>query len=165
MKYFTNCATLDELKRAYRAAAMQNHPDRGGDAEEMKRINSEYERRFEELKHQQNTAAAADTTGKTRATTETAGDFIRIIAELLKLDGLTVELCGRWLWISGDTLKHKEQLKAIGCRWSSTKKMWSWHFAEEGDTWSRGRRSMDQIRRKYGSTVYTNGAAPDALPA
>ena len=165
MKYFTNCATLDDLKRAYRAAAMQNHPDRGGNVETMQAINAEYEKRFEELKHHQNAAAAADTTGKTRATTETAGDFIRIVSELLKLDGLTVELCGRWLWISGDTLKHKEQLKAIGCRWSSTKKMWSWHFAEEGDTWSRGRRSMDQIRRKYGSTVYTNGAASDALPA
>ena len=165
MKYFTNCATLDDLKRAYRAAAMQNHPDRGGNVETMQEINAEYEKRFEELKYQQNAAAAADTTGKTRATTETAGDFIRIIAELLKLDGLTVELCGRWLWISGDTMKHKEQLKAIGCRWSATKKMWSWHFAEEGDGWSRGRRSMDQIRRKYGSTVYTNGTASDALPA
>ena len=164
MKYFANCTTLDELKKAYRAAAMQHHPDRGGDAEEMKRINSEYERRFEELKHQHNTAAAADTTGRTKATTENAGDFIRIVSELLKLDGLTVELCGRWLWISGETLKHKEALKGLGCRWSSTKKMWSWHFAEEGDTWSRGRRSMEQIRQKYGSTVYTN-SAPDVLPA
>lgn len=29
--YFVNCKNLDELKKAYKAAAMQNHPDMGGD--------------------------------------------------------------------------------------------------------------------------------------
>lgn len=165
MKFFGNCTTLDELKRAYKAAAMKHHPDRGGDTATMQQINNEYEKRFEELKHQQNKAAAEDTTGKTRATAESAGDFIRIVSELLKLDGLEVELCGRWLWIGGDTMKHREKLKAIGCKWSSTKKMWSWHFAEDGDTWSRGRRSMAQIRQKYGSTTFTKGGDREALPA
>lgn len=164
--YFTNCQTLDELKKAYRAAAMKHHPDRGGDEETMKRINAEYAERFETLKKARNTAAAEDETGYTRATTETAGDFIAIIEALLKLDGLEIELCGRWLWIGGDTRKHKEALKAVGCRWSSTKKLWSWHFAEDGDHWSRGRKSMEQIRNKYGSTTYTrNGQSADVLPA
>lgn len=164
-EFFRECQTLDELKKAYRAAAMQNHPDRGGDTATMQRINAEYEAAFEILKRRQNDAAQADPTGKTRATAETAGDFIQIITELLKMDGLVVELCGRWLWIGGDTRKHKDQLKALGCRWSSTKKLWSWHFAEDGDTWHRGKRSMQQIRRKYGSTLYTAGADRDALPA
>lgn len=166
MKFFTECKTLDDLKKAYRAAALQYHPDRGGDTATMQRINAEYSARFEELKHEQNARAAQDTTGRTKATTESAGDFIWIISELLKLDGLEVELCGRWLWIGGDTMKHREALKAIGCRWSSTKKLWSWHFAEEGDSWHRGRRTMEQIRRKYGSTTFTrSGEYPDALPA
>lgn len=26
-KYFVNCKNLDELKKAYKAAAMKNHPD------------------------------------------------------------------------------------------------------------------------------------------
>lgn len=164
-RFFTECQTLDELKKAYRAAAMQNHPDRGGDTATMQRINAEYSARFEELKRRQNAAAAADTTGRTKATTESAGDFIAIIAELLKLDGITVELCGRWLWIGGDTKQHRERLKAIGCRWCNTKKLWSWHFAEDGETWSRGRRSMEQIRQKYGSTTFQRGADRDALPA
>ena len=29
--YFVNCKNLDELKKAYKAAAMKNHPDKGGD--------------------------------------------------------------------------------------------------------------------------------------
>lgn len=165
MKFFTHCQTLDELKKAYRAAAMKHHPDRGGDTATMQAINAEYEARFEQLKEAQNRAAAEDTTGRTKATTESAGDFIGIISELLKLDGLEVELCGRWLWIGGDTMKHRERLKALGCRWSSQKRLWSWHFAEEGDTWSRGRRSMAQIRAKYGSTTFTHSAPAEALPA
>ena len=114
--YFINCKTLDELKKAYKAAAMKYHPDMGGDTATMQAINAEYEARFEVLKRSQNTQAAEDTTGRTKATTESADDFIRIIDQLLKLDGLEIELCGRWLWIGGETRKHKEALKAAGCQ-------------------------------------------------
>ena len=152
--FFDDCTTLNALKKCYKAAAMKHHPDRGGDEETMKAINSEYAARFEELKNSQNTQAAADTTGKTRATKESAGDFILILDHLLKMDGLEIELCGRWLWIGGSTKIHKEELKACGCRWSNSKKLWYWHFAEDGDHWHRGNKPMSQIRRKYGSTRF-----------
>ena len=164
--YFINCKTLYELKKSYKAAAMKYHPDRGGDTATMQAINAEYEARFEVLKRSQNTQAAEDTTGRTKATTESAGYFIRIIDQLLKLDGLEIELCGRWLWIGGNTKQHKEALKAAGCRWSSTKKLWNWHFAEDGSHWHRGCKTMAQIRSKYGSTTFSRDATRnDALPA
>ena len=164
--YFVNCRNLDELKKAYKAAAMKNHPDMGGDTATMQAINAEYSARFEVLKRSQNEQAAEDTTGRTHATTESAGDFIAIIAALLKLDGLEIELCGRWLWIGGNTREHKEAMKAAGCRWSSTKKLWSWHHAEEGQHWHKGTKTMAEIRSKYGSTTFTRSAATsDALPA
>ncbi len=165
MMYFTNCQNLDELKKAYKAAAMKHHPDVGGDTATMQQINAEYEARFEVLKRSQNTQAAEDTTGRTHATSESAGDFIAIIDALLKLDGLEIELCGRWLWIGGNTKQHKEALKAAGCRWSSTKKLWSWHFAEDGARWHKGHYSMAQIRSKYGSTTFARRGEMDELPA
>ena len=72
-KYFVNCKTLDELKKAYKAAAMKYHPDMGGDTAAMQAINAEYEARFEVLKRSQNEQAAEDTTGKTTFTRGGAG--------------------------------------------------------------------------------------------
>ena len=166
MKYFENAKTLDELKAAYRRAAMLHHPDMGGDVAEMQRINAEYATRFEVLKAQQNAAAASDPTGRTQATAESAGDFVAIITLLLSLDGLEVELCGRWLWIGGNTKAHKEALKAAGCRWCPKKGLWSWHFSEDGVRYrKRGNTSMADIRSKYGSQRFSRPGDADGLPA
>ena len=148
-QFFQNVKTLDELKKQYRRLAMAHHPDRGGSTVIMQQINAEHDRLFEILKKQHN--ASAD---EYHQTTETAAEFRDIIEALLKLDGLEVELCGSWVWIGGETKKHKEALKAAGCRWSQNKKKWYWRHEEEGRKWHRGNKTMDQIRRKYGSQVF-----------
>lgn len=149
MKYFANIRTLDELKAAYRRLALKYHPDMGGSTETMQEINAEHDALFEQLKRQHN--ASAD---EYHQTTETAEEFRGILAVLLGLPGLTVELCGSWLWISGDTRQHKDALKAAGCRWSSGKKMWYWRHPEDARSHYRGKRSMGEIRAKYGSQVF-----------
>lgn len=49
--YFDACKSLEELKRAYKKLALENHPDMGGNVDVMKAINCEYDRTFERLKH------------------------------------------------------------------------------------------------------------------
>lgn len=149
MKYFANIRTLDELKAAYRRLALKYHPDMGGSTEIMQEINNEHDALFEQLKRQRN--ASAD---EYHQTTETAEEFREILAVLLGLPGLTVELCGSWLWISGETRQHKDALKAAGCRWSSNKKMWYWRHPEDARGHYRCKRSMNEIRSKYGSQVF-----------
>ena len=61
MKYFTGCKTIEEAKKLYRRLAMENHPDRGGDLDTMKAINTEYDEFFNTFKAQHN--ATAKTTG------------------------------------------------------------------------------------------------------
>ena len=152
MKYFENVKTLDDLKKQYRRLAIKHHPDVGGDEATMKAINAEHDRIFEELKKQHN--ASAD---EYHQTTETPEEFRTVIEFLMKLQGVVAELCGSWVWVSGDTKPHKEQLKAAGFHWSQNKKQWYWHHEEAGRKWRRGNTSMADIRRKYGSQVF-NGS-------
>ena len=158
--YFTNCKTLDELKAEYRRLAMKHHPDRGGDTATMQRINAEYETRFEELKHEYNASRDEE-----HQTNEAPADFIKIIETLLKLDGVEVELCGCWLWIGGDTKKHKEELKAAGCRWSANKQRWYWRPAYGTSAHHRGNQSLGMIRAKYGSQRFTAGGREERTEA
>jgi len=44
-------ATVLEIKRAYRARALQTHPDRGGSAEEFRAVQSAYESALKRRKH------------------------------------------------------------------------------------------------------------------
>ncbi len=144
--YLDNARTLDELKAQYRAWTKKLHPDCGGSDADMKALNLEFERFFEILKRN----ATAD-----QQTTETAHDFMDIIDHLIKMDGLQVELCGSWLWITGDTYRYRAELKACGCRWSSSKKKWYWRPAESGYQGKHKAKTMEEIRERYGSQLYT----------
>lgn len=152
--YFANITTLDDLKATYRILCKTHHPDLHPDdptaTARMQAINSEYAALFELLKAQNNAAASANASGA-RWTTETPGEFIAILQQLTPLDGLNIELCGSWLWISGNTYPHRDTLKSSGCRWSNGKKMWYWRHAEDSEYRSRGTASIGEIREKYGS--------------
>ena len=157
MKWFnvSEIRTLDDLKKAYRRLAMKHHPDVGGSTRDMQEINAEYDKLFSQLKTGYNAWASAN---NRHTTEEQPDDFKRIIEILIKLDGLDIELCGSWLWIGGNTRKHKEALKAAGCQWCSKKKLWSWKPAGKRYHSYRGTKSMDQIRTKYGSQTFTRKA-------
>ena len=69
---------------------------------------------------------------------------------ILPLHGLIIEVCGVWIWVTGDTRAHKETLKQANFKWASKKK--AWHFRpEQFRSRSRGKTTLDQIREKYGS--------------
>ena len=155
MSYFKGITNIDELKRVYRKLCQQNHPDNGRNVETMARINCEYRNVFNELKNIHNEAAKADTTGKTKPINECPEEFIDIIFKLLSLKGLNVELCGSWIWISGNTKQHKDTLKAIGCRWATKKKLWYWRNEKDACKGNRKSYTMDYIRSTYGSESYS----------
>lgn len=148
--FFENCRTLDELKAEYRRLARIYHPDMGGDTETMQQINAQYEATFNRL----NGSSA-------QPKTETAAEFIAVIDALMKLRSITVELCGSWLWISGETKAVREELKAAGCRWASKKAMWYWHPAGQGSKSRGGSVPMEDIRGKYGSRILAGAGRKD----
>ena len=68
MKYFTNCTTLEALKKEYRSLCMLHHPDRGGDTATMAAINDEYDAVFPAFKLAYNRTAETPTTETAQST-------------------------------------------------------------------------------------------------
>lgn len=164
MTYFVNITNLDKLRKAYRRLAMAHHPDKGGNPEIMKVINHEYETLFNQFKDEHNTRAAADPSGKTRPMSETPDQFRAIIEKLIHIPGIVIELCGSWVWISGETRPHKDTLKAAGCWWASKKKMWYWRAPEDACHHNHKAQDMQHIRQRYGSErITSDGRHPDLL--
>lgn len=144
-QFFAQCKTLDELKAEYRRLALKWHPDMPtGDLATMQRINAEYDRRFTFLRD-----TANGKPDRERDIHEEPEEYRRVIERLIKVDGITIELVGSWVWVSGDTRAHKDELKAAGMRWSGKRRMWYWHPADQRRR--RGSRaSYAQICAKYG---------------
>lgn len=126
---------LDEstVKAAFRRAAQKYHPDKGGSTEMMQAVNAAY---AELQKHYGETITEF---GKDAGYADRLNDAINAI---IHLDGLNIEVCGLWVWVSGDTRAHKDTLKASGYFWASKKFMW--YFRPEEAKGGRGC-SMDEI--------------------
>lgn len=143
MTYFININTIDELKKAYRKLAFKHHPDRGGNEEAMKAVNAEYEVLFKKLN------ITDETTGESKYNMNDG--FREMINRIINLEGLEIEICGMWVWVSGSTKEHKDALKEAGFFWASKKKMWYWRPEEAKIRRSSGIKDMDYIRHMYGS--------------
>ena len=74
-----------------------------------------------------------------------------VLQKIINFDGIEIEIVGAWLWVSGNTYKYKKELKEIGFKWASQKKMWYWK-SEAYQKKSHKSLSMDDIRNYYGST-------------
>ena len=154
-KFFGNITSLEELKKEYRKLCFLHHPDRGGDTETMKFINSEYDNLFENLKHNYNENRGEHQ----RECNEMPHEYREILEKLIILEGLEIELCGAWLWLSGETKKYKEMLKENGCKWANKKMMWYW-YPEGYEAKSRGNYGIDKIRAIHGSEIIKGGPKP-----
>lgn len=164
---FENIMNFAELRKAYHAASRKAHPDMGGSTEEMQRVNADYEKavkrierfgeRFETPEQEQENTAE----WKHQTTAEDMAEYADILQKLFSLDGISIELCGSWLWISGDTRSVKDFLKEWGCKWSKNKNAWYW-YAGEYHRHGKRRFSMDEIRDMHGSETI-RGAKPRRL--
>lgn len=191
--YFDGINNVDDLKKRMQQLARENHPDMGGDLEVMKRISAEFTELFAKLKHIRRPAAdtgtasgtSADTSAETGTGHGTTADRIEIrpedfptyeayqafidlmfkVYESLDTSELKIELCGSWLWVSGNTYPVKETLKALGFKYASKKRMWYWYYGERARSYHKPI-SHESVKRMYGcKTVSAENSTKKVLSA
>ena len=131
--------TPQETKAAYRVACKKYHPDINPAGEEMMKIINEA---YDTLKEYEGEIKSEQT------------DYCDLLNDALNvvsgLPALVIEICGSWVWITGDTRTYKETLKEAGFKWAAKKK--AWYFRpEEFSSRSKGTKTLEEIREKYGS--------------
>lgn len=141
-------STLEELKTMYYLLCKKYHPDQNPDMDEahIKMINAEYivlrqlfeTNRFEGYKGQED---------------EIDQIFVDMYLKICDLP-LDIELVGSWIWVTGDTYPHREELKKAGYFFARKKVCWYWRPPEHKSR-SSGK-DLDEIRAIHGSTKFNS---------
>jgi curved DNA-binding protein CbpA len=145
MKHFYEIRTETELKARYKELAKEHHPDKGGDAETMKEVNAEYDMLLKKILSGQSIFGEAL---EDRLVLEK--ELREAIAKVSGIEDIIIEICGSWVWLTGETKTHKEAIKSVGYKWSGNKLAWYFHT---GGYKRKGKRSysLDEIRNTHGS--------------
>jgi hypothetical protein len=147
MKWFNECGTIEEVKATYKKLAKQHHPDLGGDTATMQEINKEFA-----------FASAKVIKGANLSEEETENEILsseayrKAVEQIIHLDGIIIELVGYWLWVTGNTYPVRATLKSAGFFFAPKKLAWYFRTAEYKVS-KGGKKSLDEIRNKYGSEV------------
>lgn len=137
---------INDIKQIYRKLASANHPDKGGNTETMQLINTAFAElcRFFEINQ----------TLDVNQEQESAQSFDFSFLDTLKtMQGVIIEVCGYWVWLSGNTYPNKEIISGLGFKFSGAKKSWYWSPTIDNGIYKRGSKSMKNIRKEYGSKI------------
>ena len=145
---------LDQLKKEYFKLAKTYHPDAGGTKEQFQALQNEYEKL---LKNLINGSSLSSDQKKNEFEVDKA---IRdIIDSIISLEGINIELVGKWLWISGNTYPVRNELKKAGLLYIKKDGFPYWVYKGSMSR-GRGNLSIDEIKQKYGSRVIESRQVP-----
>lgn len=146
--YFVDCENECDVKTRYRSLAKNYHPDLGGCKATMQEINLQYEKVLEKIYQK---------LGKSITEIELLlsryESLRKAIESISFLEDITIEICGFWIWVYGNTKEHKDKLKTSGYFWAHNKKAWYWR-EEANKKYSNKPMEMEKIRMNYGSLTY-----------
>lgn len=142
-----NDLSKDDLKNAYRKLALKYHPDRNPlGVELMKAVNAAFDLLMEHFDK-----ISQYSSGFENHAYNYGEELEKVLTELNGLEGVNFEVIGNWVWIDGETKKHKGTLHTLGCKWAPKKKKWFYRPEEHKSRWNRAERSIDEIREMYGT--------------
>jgi hypothetical protein len=138
-------ADQEDIRTAYRKACIKYHPDRNpAGLEMMKAVNVAYRSLID-----------IDYNGAERPIDEEVnsgfGDELNAaINAVISLVSVNIEVCGAWVWLSGNTRPHKDTIKAAGYWWACKKSAWYFRPPDYKSR-NRGDWDLEKIRDTYGS--------------
>lgn len=147
-EFFANCKNVFEVKKLFKKLVLKHHPDQGGCLQTMKRLNNEYQIALKSFDGVQ----LEDKIYNYKEKEE--NELMNIINELQKYRGLEIDLIGYWIWISGDTKPIKENLKSLGCKWHSKRKIWFYKPLEWKSRHYNSKSDLAGLAAKYGSSRF-----------
>jgi curved DNA-binding protein CbpA len=146
---------IQELRDLYRKYAVQLHPDKPtGDHEKFTTMQNEYETVLKEISENEKIKAGKENRDPF-FTFEGESEIMEMLKKAMRVKNIIIEICGSWLWISGNTFPVHEVLRSFGMRYSKKKK--AWYFSPYMSKKRKaGRYSMKKIRNTFGSTILDN---------
>jgi curved DNA-binding protein CbpA len=156
--FFTTCLDEQQIKDEYRRLCRLHHPDlhtagcspeqTAAATRKMQEINAAYSIAMDQAVRR----AKPNFTESQYDASATVAELIRqAIEAIIRFDNISIEICGAWVWVSGDTRPIKEALKDAGYKWAPRKDGQPWYFAGVPSMNRRRKYSLDEIRNRYGS--------------
>jgi hypothetical protein len=137
---------LDGLKQEYRKLANKYHPDKGGSTAQFQELQNEYEKLRNKI-----------LSGSSLSEAEKENEIIidealrAAINAIITLEGINIELIGKWIWVSGNTYPVRTVFSAAGFKFIKKNNTPYWVY-KGVESSSRGGTDMADIVKKYGST-------------
>jgi hypothetical protein len=147
MKWFNECGTIEQVKTAYKKLAKLHHPDLGGDTLTMQEINKEYA--YASAKA---IKCANLSDEETESEIQFSEAYRQAIEKIIHLEGIVIEVVGYWIWVTANTYPVRATLKDAGFMFAPKKLAWYFRTGEY-KVKKGGKKSLDEIRSKYGSEV------------
>lgn len=156
MKYFNNISNLEQLRAEYKRLLKQHHPDNGGTKEATQEINAEYEELYKALKDKHDTESKTENKWSYDWNSGIDKAIREAIQKVIHLEGIQIDVVGRFVWVYGNTYPYREQLKAAELKWSAKHKKWYKDCEPDGRKVGKNKMTYQDIVSKYGcETVET----------
>ena len=120
MKKMSTSETLEDLKRVY----ADEYSEVRYDVDLLKDLNLAYEDNFDAVRCMHRTKGGKVYSTESAPNHEGVAWFPEFVEAISNMKDVEYNIEGTWLWVSGNTKPHREELKRLGLRWAPKRKMW-----------------------------------------